>query len=231
MRFSKIELKQLAICWIVLGLCFSIGVFFNRAGDPFTTTLMNFFAKLMVVLIGIGTGFVLHEIAHKWVSQIYGCWAEFRIWNPGLVIAIATAFLSFGKFLFFAPGAVHTLPTRELTKKEQGHISSAGPAANILLAVGFLLFYSLRHSLGTAGDFMFNLDILGLPFKSYPYNIFTLLGEMGFQLNLWLAAFNIIPFGPLDGVGILRWSKLAWGILAVLSWGTFLLITLGVFIL
>ena len=96
------------------------------------------------------------------------------------------------------------------------------------LAVVFLLFYSLRHSFGTAGDFMFNLDILGLTFKSYPFNIFALLGRMGFQLNLWLAAFNLIPFGPLDGVAIFRWNKLAWGALALISWGAFLLITLGV---
>jgi Zn-dependent protease len=231
MRFSKIEIKQLAICWIVLGLCFSIGVFFNRAGDPFSTTLMNFFAMLMVVLIGMGAGFLLHEIAHKWVSQRYGCWAEFRIWKPGLIISIATAVLSFGTFLFFAPGAVHTLPTRDLTQKEQGYISAAGPVANILMAFVFLILYSLRHSFGTTGDFMFHLEVIGLTFKSYPFNIFSFLGRMGFQLNLWLAAFNIIPFGPLDGVAILRWSKLAWGVLALISWGGFLLITLGVIIL
>jgi Zn-dependent protease len=228
MRFSKIEIKHLAICWIALGLCFSIGIFFNRAGDPFTTTLMNFFAILIVVLIAMGAGFILHEIAHKAVSQKYGCWAEFRIWKLGLIFAIATAVLSFGTFLFFAPGAVHTLATRNLTQKEQGYISSAGPVTNIVLAVVFLLFYSLRHSFGTTGDFMFNIDIAGLAFKSYPFNIFTLLGRTGFQLNLWLAAFNLIPFGPLDGVAIFRWNKLAWGILVLLSWGAFLLITLGV---
>jgi Zn-dependent protease len=228
MRFSKIELKHLAICWIALGLCFSIGAFFNKAGDPFTTTLMNFFAILMVVLIGMGTGFILHEVAHKAVSQMYGCWAEFRIWKPGLIFAVATAVLSFGTFLFFAPGAVHTLATRDLTPKEQGYISSAGPVTNLAVAVLFLLFYFLRHSFGTAGDFMFNFEVLGLTFKSYPFNIFTLLGRTGFQLNLWLAAFNLIPFGPLDGVAILRWSKPAWGVLALISWGVFLLTTIGV---
>jgi Zn-dependent protease len=228
MRFSKIELRDLAICWIALGLCFSIGVFFNKYGDPFTTTLMNFFAQLIAVLIVIGAGFILHELAHKAVSQSYGCWAEFRIWKLGLIIAIASAVLSFGTFLFFAPGAVHTLATRDLTEKEKGFISAAGPVANMALAVVFLGLFLLRHTWGNAGDIMLHFDIFGLSFKSYPYNIFTSLGALGFQLNLWLAAFNLIPFGPLDGAAVYHWSRPAWGILAALSWGVILLMAFGV---
>ncbi len=110
MRFSKIELRDLAICWIVLGFCFSISVFFNKYGDPFPTTLTNFFVRLVAVLIVIGAGFVLHELAHKAVSQSYGCWAEFRIWTPGLVIAIATGILSFGTFLFSRRGRCTLFP-------------------------------------------------------------------------------------------------------------------------
>jgi Zn-dependent protease len=228
MRFSNIELRQLAICWIVLGLCFSIGVLFNKFGDPFSTTLMNFFATLLIVLAAIGTGFVAHELAHKAVAQRFGCWAEFRIWMPGLVVAIATAVLSFGTFLFFAPGAVHTLPTRDLTEKEQGYISAAGPAANLVLAAVFFFLFVLRYVAGTAGDFMFHMDIFGVTFKSYPYNVFRDLGWRGFQLNLWLAAFNLIPFGPLDGATVFRWNKVAWGVLVALSWGALLLTAFGV---
>lgn len=228
MKFSRLELKHLAICWIVLGLCFSLGVLFNRTGDPFTTTLMNFFIVLLAVLVAIGAGFIFHEIAHKAMSQRYGSWAEFRIWKPGLIFAIATSVLSFGTFMFFAPGAVYTRATRDLTQKEHGFISAAGPSANIALAAVFILFYSLRHSFGMAGDFMFNVDIFGFTLKSYPFNIFTLLGNMGFRLNLWLAAFNLIPFGPLDGTTVFRWNRMAWGVLALLSWGPLLLITLGV---
>jgi Zn-dependent protease len=228
MRFSRIELRDLTICWIALGLCFSIGVFFNKYGDPFTTTLMNFFAELIVVLLAIGAGFVLHELAHKAVSQKYGCWAEFRIWKLGLIISIATAVLSFGTFLFFAPGAVHTLPTRDLTEKENGFISASGPVANMALAAVFLVLFLLRHTWGNAGDIMLHFDIFGLSFKSYTFNIIGNLGRLGFQLNLWLAAFNLIPFGPLDGAAVYHWSRPAWGILAALSWGVILLMAFGV---
>lgn len=224
-------MRDLTICWIALGFCFSIGVFFNKYDDPFTTTLTNFFVRLGSVLIAIGAGFVLHEIAHKAVAQKYGCWAEFRIWMPGLVTAILTAILSFGTFLFLAPGAVHTLATRELTGKEQGYISASGPVANMALAMVFLVLFLLRHSFGLAGDIMVHFDIFGLSFKSYPYNVCTGLGRLGFQLNMWLAAFNLIPFGPLDGASVYRWSRPAWGILAAVAWGVILLMAFGVIIL
>ena len=228
MRFSKIELRQLAICWIVLGLCFSIGVFFNKNGDPFSTTLMNFFATLIIALIAIGAGFVIHELAHKATAQRYGCWAEFRIWMPGLLVAIGTAVLSFGTFLFFAPGAVHTLQTRDLTQKEQGYISASGPVANLVVAAVFFILFVMRYFVGTAGNFTLELNLFGVTFKSYPFNIFRDLGWRGFQLNLWLAAFNLIPFGPLDGSAVFRWSKPAWTVLIVISWGVLLLAAFGV---
>lgn len=228
MRFSRIELRDLGICWVVLSLCFSAGVFFNKAGDPFTTTLMNFLVIVMGTLIGMGSGFIVHELCHKAVAQHFKCWAEFRAWVPGLVISIATALLSFGTFIFFAPGAVHILSHNEISKKEDGLISAAGPLSNMLLAAAFLGIYSIRHSIGPAAEFMWSFDLFGHSISSYPYNIFTLLGRIGFQMNLWLAAFNLIPFGPLDGKKILAWNKIAWGAMAVLSWGLILLMTFGV---
>jgi Zn-dependent protease len=228
MRFSKIELRDLGVCWIVLSLCFSVGVFFNKAGDPFSTTFMNFLVMVMATLISMGSGFIIHELCHKAAAQRFKCWAEFRTWVPGLVISVATALLSFGTFILFAPGAVHILAYRDLTKEEDGIISTAGPASNMALALVFLGIYSVRHSFGLAGDFAWHFQVFGVSFASYPYNIFTLLGRIGFQLNLWLAAFNLIPYGPLDGVKILAWNKIAWGALAAVTWGALILMSFGV---
>ncbi len=75
---------------------------------------------------------------------------------------------------------------------------------------------------------MWGFQVFGYSVSSYPYNIFTLLGRLGFQLNLWLAAFNLIPYGPLDGVKIFAWNKLAWGLLAAIAWGSLLLMIFGV---
>ncbi len=206
MSFSKIELRDLAICWMSLGFCFSLQYLIPNRGIPYLLSFEKFAVNFGVALIGIGTGFVCHELAHKGVAQRCGYHAEFRMWKMGLAIAVASALLSFGRFLFFAPGAVYTSTYKTPDPTEEGLISAAGPATNIALAG---LFYLLAAGSAHA-------------------DIWSTVGEFGFQVNLWLAAFNLIPFPPLDGVKILRWNKAAWLALAVLSWGLLALLMLGV---
>ena len=199
-------MRDLAICWLTLGLCFSLQYLIPNRDMPYSQSLAQFAVYAGVALIGIGAGFLFHELAHKGVAQRFGYHAEFRMWKMGLVIAVAAALLSFGKFFFFAPGAVYTSTYKTPNPNEEGLISAAGPAANIALAG---LFYLLAAGPGHA-------DIWGL------------VGEFGFRVNLWLAAFNLIPFPPLDGVKILRWNKAAYTALAVISWGLLALLMLGV---
>lgn len=50
------------------------------------------------------------------------------------------------------------------------------------------------------------------------------IGEYGFQINSWLALFNMIPFGGLDGESILRNNKVLYAVVAgVAAVFTFLL--------
>jgi Zn-dependent protease len=206
MRFSRIELRDLAICWLALGFCFSLQYLIPNRDIPYPQSLVQFAVNFGIALIGIGAGFVFHELAHKGVAQHFGYHAEFRMWKMGLVIALAAALLSFGKFFFFAPGAVYTSTHKMPNPSEEGFISAAGPAANIALAGLFCLLAS-----GNGYD-----------------KLWATVGSFGFQVNLWLAAFNLIPFPPLDGVKILRWNKAAYTALAVLSWGLLALLMLGV---
>jgi Zn-dependent protease len=204
MKFSLVEIRDLAICWVVLGFCFSFQYLMPSRDLPYDRALAQFAVFFVVALIGIGAGFVFHELAHKGVAQRFGYHAEFRLWKMGLIIAIASAVLSFGKFLFFAPGAVYTRANKYPDPKEEGLISAAGPVVNLIIAG---LFYLL----------------------SFYGGMLELIGFFGFQINLWLAAFNLVPFPPLDGVKIFQWNKAAWTVMAVLSWGTLLLMMAGVF--
>ena len=88
------------------------------------------------LLIGVVLGVVMHELGHKFVAQSMGFKSEFRLWSIGLVLVIAFALISKGKFIFAAPGYVVT--EGMATVRQKGLISLAAPASNILLALFFL---------------------------------------------------------------------------------------------
>ena len=49
----------------------------------------------------------------------------------------------------------------------------------------------------------------------------TLLFIMGTRVNSWLAIFNLIPMGPLDGTKIFRWNRKVWMIALAVCIGLF----------
>ncbi len=146
----------------------------------------------------LGLGFVGHEFAHRHLARLYGCWAEFRLWPIGLVMALIFALVSGGNIIFAAPGAVYIVPRRfgfghEIGKRENGIISLSGPLTNIMVAVFFLMIRELG-------------------------GLFSLVGETGYFVNLWLAAFNLIPFGMMDGRKVFAWNPIIWAIIAIPAW-------------
>lgn len=55
--------------------------------------------------------------------------------------------------------------------------------------------------------------VLALGFLAVP----GFIGDYGFRINSWLALFNLIPFGGLDGESIFQNDKLLFGALAAVS--------------
>jgi len=41
-------------------------------------------------------------------------------------------------------------------------------------------------------------------------DLLSTLGRFGIVINLFLAAFNLVPFGPLDGKTVKQWSTPVW---------------------
>ena len=189
MKFSPIEQRDLVKAWFVIALAFAI-VFNGGLGFE-----SDFFILIVFSAITVGLGFLLHELAHKYVAQMYGCWAEFRAFNGMLWLALICSF--FG-FVFAAPGAV-MIHGNYISRKMNGLISAAGPATNYVLALVFL-------GIGQLGG-----------------NIFGTLGAYGFMINAWLGLFNMIPFGQFDGRKILDLSGILYGVMVVIGFGLMVL--------
>lgn len=191
LNISGRELRDIIISMLVIA-----GVFaFSFSRHDFALML----AILPMTLIAVGFGFVLHELAHRFVAMHFGYFAQYQMWVSGLVLAIVTSF--FG-FVFAAPGAVYIYGDG-ISVKENGIISIAGPLTNIVLAVMFYM-----------GSYIFA-----------PQTYLGLLSSIGFSVNSFLAFFNLIPFGNLDGTKILKWNPILWiatiGVALFLTYGSF----------
>jgi Zn-dependent protease len=199
-RFSRTELKDLAIAWVALGVAFTF--FLNptliralQYGQVYPGVLAQAFSLSMIT---VGGGFLLHELAHKVMAIRFGQVAEFRADYGMLGLAIVA---SLAGFLFAAPGAVHH--RGRITRRQNGLIALAGPLTNVALAAIFLPVWLLF------GGFLGSV------------------GGLGVLINVILAGFNMIPFGPLDGKTVLDWNKLVFAAVFVPTAGLALLLILG----
>jgi len=172
MKFSRREITDLLKAWIVVSIIFSIA---------FGAKSLNIesFRLFGISAITVGIGFLLHELAHKFVAQKFRCWAEFRSFDQMLGIALL---LSFFGFIFIAPGAV--MIKGKVDKRKNGLISIAGPVTNIILGIFFITL-----------SFLFSNKLL----KN--------IADYGAEINLLLAIFNMIPFLMLDGAKVWKWNK------------------------
>lgn len=212
-RLSSIsahELTALLIALAVLGLSFSIRYVFPLQ----TFNLPQYVEILLLTMVVIGTGFLGHELAHKFTAEKYGCWAEFKLWTYGAIMALLFAVVSQGTLVFAAPGAVYIASRagyfgEGLDRKTNGIVSVIGPIINVVAALIFLAAYSAARLAA------FSI-IVG------PFNFLT----EGIRINLWLAAFNMLPIFILDGQKVFTWDKKLWALLTVPLWVAALVIPL-----
>lgn len=195
-KFSKQEKIDLSISIIVLTLIISF--MYSRPN----ITMDKLLLFIPIAFVTVGLGFILHELGHKFVAQKYGFYAEFRRSDKGLMLGIVTALMG---FLFFAPGAVMIgSPTGIISEEENGKISIAGPIVNIILALIFLGIQISIQPLVTLS----NIDMM-----VYLY----FLSVIGFNINSFLALFNLLPIPPLDGSKVISWNLPIWLISIVIS--------------
>lgn len=68
--FSKKELINLAIAFIVISVAFAI--------SHVKLDIHGFLSILPIIMIGVGIGFIYRELGHKFVAMKYGYDAEFK---------------------------------------------------------------------------------------------------------------------------------------------------------
>ncbi|MCX2818919.1 metalloprotease [Haladaptatus sp. F3-133] len=185
---SRTETRDLGLAWLALTLGFTL--LLTDLGSIARGFNADAFVGTFVAAFGTaGAGFLLHELAHKLVAQRYGYPAEFRADYEMLAVTIASGALG---FLFAAPGAVHV--RGRVDDRTNGVVALAGPATNLAL---FALFVPVSL---VAGD----------GFIGYA-------ASLGVFVNALLAAFNLAPYGPLDGRKVLAWNRRVYAVVLVVA--------------
>jgi Zn-dependent protease len=179
-KTSKTELLHLTIATLLV-----IGVGLSLNG--YRSVSWQFLAIFV-------SAFLVHELAHKFLAQYYGSWAEFRAFMWGLVVTAISA-LPMMPFKFIAPGAVMIGLS---DRSKFGRVALVGPLTNLAMGFSFLFFSVFFSSLS-------------------PYFV------VGASFNGWIALFNLMPFGVLDGQKIFEWNKLIWGITMAAASGLFII--------
>lgn len=183
-EFDRDELLHIGVSMVVVAVAFSIGYLFQSKA----AFLVNF----PIILVGVGTGFVLHELAHKFVAQRYGAYARYQIWESGLALSLLMAVFTGGRFVFAAPGAVYIYSPR-ITKEQNGIISIAGPLTNLVIGALFLA---------------------SAPFAAIDY--IQVMALSAAYINFFLGFFNMLPIPPLDGSKVFAWNFFVWAVLILL---------------
>jgi Zn-dependent protease len=150
----------------------------------------NWAVVLSALAVVITLSFFTHEIAHKFTAQRRGLWAEFRLTVWGAILTCISIFLP---FKIISPGAV--MLSGPASMDEIGKISIAGPATNLVLSTAFL----------------------GLTFVPSSHPWISWIFAIGAFFNGYIALFNLIPFGILDGFKIFHWNKTVWALAFAVS--------------
>jgi len=199
-EFDRTELRDLAAAWVTLSIAFTFFLA-PRGFLQMNAAVLGELRDLFVLsMLTVGAGFLLHELAHKVVAVRFGQVAAFRADYGLLGLAIASGLAG---FLFAAPGAVYH--RGHITERQNGLVAVAGPVTNLVLAALFLVPFLLF------GGFVADIAHLGV------------------LINVFLAAFNMLPAGPLDGRTVLdwHWAPFAVVLLTAVAFGGLFVLTVG----
>jgi len=181
------EKHQILLSVIVLALAFSLRSIIR--GD-----YLGAFASAIAVALG----FVCHELSHRSTAMRLGYIARYRIWPMGLLLALLLSFVTLGRVVFAAPGAVVIYPKyywAPLSRSDYSKIAASGPIANIVIGmVAFIL-----------------VNFMALPLWIHVPLLYVA------YVNLFLALFNLLPIPPLDGATVFKYNIKLWGALFIIT--------------
>jgi len=156
--------------------------------------------KIVVWVIPVIFAITVHEVAHGWVAKLCGdktAWMLGRLTlnpikhiDPVGTILVPGLMLATTGFVFGWAKPVPVI-SRNLhhPKRDMALVAIAGPLANFLMALGWVIFIRLA--------LLINMAEYSIPM--------IYVGIAGIMINIVLGLLNLLPIPPLDGSRIVSW--------------------------
>lgn len=159
---------------------------------------MNDYQTILVYALPVLFAITLHEAAHAYAARYFGDSTAFLAgrmsMNPikhidllgTIIIPIMLYLATDGKFVFgYAKPVPVDFSALRNPKKQMAWVALAGPAANFVMALGWMLLALVEAAAGVTEPF------------------FLRMAQAGILTNILMFAFNLVPIPPLDGGRIL----------------------------
>ena len=163
-------------------------------------TNVNALLGLLYTIPGVLIAITFHEFAHAKVADMLGDDTPRREGRISLnplahIDPIGFTMLLFAGFGWGKPVNVNPRNyNRDITvEKADAIVSIAGPAMNMILAIGFTVIYFIIYKFW--GTLVLTNRILGIIMQMIMYTI---------TINIGLGIFNLIPLPPLDGSKVIK---------------------------
>lgn len=161
----------------------------------------RFMLGISVGAIPVLLAITLHEAAHAWAASRLGDRTAEMLGRLSLnplkhIDPVGTVLVPLGLWLMSGVlfGWARPVPigynNLRRPKRDMSLVAVAGPAANVLMAVGWAVVLKLVFGLGIAAT------TVGVFLVS--------MAQIGILINVLLAVFNMLPVPPLDGGRVLR---------------------------
>ncbi|MBA5607842.1 site-2 protease family protein [Duganella sp. FT3S] len=159
---------------------------------------MNDYQTILVYALPVLFAITLHEAAHAYAARYFGDSTAYLAgrmsMNPlkhidllgTIIIPIMLYLATDGKFVFgYAKPVPVDFSALRNPKKQMAWVALAGPAANFVMALGWMILSYLEMGAGVTEPF------------------FVRMAQAGILTNILMFAFNLVPIPPLDGGRIL----------------------------
>jgi len=159
--------------------------------------IKQYLIQIILLSILYLSAFLVHEFSHRQTAKHFKLQTKFRLFKVGVIMTFICLVLP---IKFALPGAVVVIGLEEISRRT-GLCKLAGPLSNLIMGSGLLL-------------------VSILPIIQSPLNYWLLFGA---TFNFSLGAFNMIPFGILDGDNIRKWQPKIWLVMMIALISLFLL--------